>query len=307
MSSYLHGFGAFLPRRAVTNAELAQRLDCTPEWIENASGIRERRWAEDKTTIVDLAVEAAAAGLKQVNVPSSRIGLLILASGSAPPGFPAPGAELAARLGFGTTPVIDLPMASSGSLFGLALASRLVDTYGEVMVVAAEKMSAIVQAHPIDKNTAMLFGDGAGAAIVSNRPGPWEILGHALHSDGQFREDLAYDWNSTLRMNGLSVILQASRKLPEVIQEVLTRVQIPAADVSTFLLHQANQNLLMRVAKALGVLPERIFSNIARYGNTSSASMLVAAEEWSQQTPAIGPIVFAAFGAGLHWGALVAK
>src|SRR5262249_22761780 len=160
-------------------------------------------------------------------------------------------------------------------------------------------------AHPLDQNTAILFGDGAGAALVSSRPGPWEVVDHALHSDGQFMEYLAYDWKSPLKMNGRTIILQVTRKLPDVIREVLDRVQVPAADVSAFLLHQANQNLLARVAKSLSVPGERVYSNIARYGNTSSASMLIAAAEWSQTSPVPGPVVFAAFGAGLHWGALL--
>jgi 3-oxoacyl-[acyl-carrier-protein] synthase-3 len=108
-------------------------------------------------------------------------------------------------------------------------------------------------------------------------------------------------------MNGLTVILQASRKLPAAIAEVLARQNVAAQDVAAFLLHQANQNLLTRVAKALGVPAERVFSNVARYGNTSSASMLIAAAEWSQANPPVGPVVFSAFGAGFHWGALLAR
>jgi 3-oxoacyl-[acyl-carrier-protein] synthase-3 len=307
MSAYLHGFGAYVPERVVSNAELAERLGCAADWIESASGIRERRWAGPETSVVDLGSAAAADCLERAGTSPSNVGILILASGSAPPGFPAPGVAVAARLGLGTAPVLDLPMASAGSLFGLSLAARLAEIYGDVLVVAAEKMSAIINAHPLDPNTAMLFGDGAGAALVSSRPGPRQILHSVLHSDGQFREDLSFDWASPLRMNGLSVILQASRKLPAVIREVLDHVGNAPAEVSAFLVHQANQNLLARVAKSLGVPTERVFSNIARYGNTSSASLLIAAEEWDRQNPPAGPVVFAAFGAGLHWGALVAQ
>lgn len=307
MSAYLHGFGAHLPERAVSNAELATQLGCTAEWIESASGIRERRWAGEEAGVVELGAVAATACLSRAGIAASQLGLLILASGSAPPGFPAPGAALAHRLGLGTVPILDLPMASAGSLFGMSLAANLCESYGDVLVVAAEKMSAVIRAHPLDQNTAMLFGDGAGAALVSSRPGPRAILQSVLHTDGQFREDLAFNWSSPLKMNGLSVILQATRKLPAVIGEVLGLAGIPAADVEMFLVHQANQNLLARVAKALGVAPERVYSNIARYGNTSSASMLIAAAEWDQQNPPPGPAVFAAFGAGLHWGALVAR
>lgn len=307
MSAYLHGFGAYVPERVVPNQELASRLDCAAEWIESASGIRERRWAADDQTVADLGRAAAEECLARAGIEPSKIGLLILASGSAPPGFPAPGAELAHQLNLGTTPVIDLPMASAGSLFGLVLASQMCAAFGDVLVVAAEKMSAVIQAYPLDRNTAMLFGDGAGAAVVSSRSGGREILRSVLHTDGQFRDDLRFNWTSPLHMNGLSVILQAGRKMPAAIQEVLAQEGLAAADVGAFLVHQANQNLLVRVAKALGVPAERVFSNIARYGNTSSASLLIAAAEWERTTPAQGPAAFAAFGAGVHWGAMLTR
>lgn len=307
MAAYFHGFGSYVPDRVITNAELAPRLNCEAAWIEDVSGIRERRWAEESTSVVDLGFAAAQDCLTRSSVEASSIKLLILASGSAPPGFPGPAAELAVRLGLGTTPVLDLPIASAGSLFGMALAARLAESMGDVLVVAAEKMSAVIQAFPLDPNTAILFGDGAGAALISPRPGLLRVLNSAIHTDGQFRQDLAFDWSSAFKMNGLGVILQASRKLPSAIREVLDHAGVAAADVATFLVHQANQNLLNRVAKSLAVPPERVFSNIARYGNTSSASLLIAAAEWASLDVPPGPVVFAAFGAGYHWGALIAS
>ena len=296
-----------MPPRVVTNAEIAARVERTEEWIESVSGIRERRWAASETTVADLAVAAAEDCLSRMGVAASSLGMIIVASGSAQPGFPGPAAEVASRLGLDRTPALDVPMASAGSLFGLVMASQMAGQFGDVLVIGAEKMSAILEAHPLDPNTAILFGDGAGAALVSARRGRWEILDSVLHSDGSFRDALAFDWTSPLRMNGLSVILQATRKLPSAIQEVLGRTGIAAADVAAFLLHQANQNLLLRVAKSLNVPAERVFSNVARYGNTSSASLLIAAAEWSRGNPPQGPVVFSAFGAGLHWGALVVQ
>jgi 3-oxoacyl-[acyl-carrier-protein] synthase-3 len=307
MSAYLHAFGAHLPARVVSNAELAARVGCTPEWIESVSGIRERRWADEDASVADLAVAAAEDCLARPSSDRRKLGMVILASGSAPPGFPGPAAEVAARLGLENTPVLDLPMASAGSLFGMALASRLADSLGDILVVAAEKMSAVIQAYPLDQNIAVLFGDGAGAVLVSNRESPRRILHSVLHTSGELRQELSFDWKSAFKMNGGSVILHASRKIPSAIREVLDHESIAPANVSTFLVHQANQNLLVRVAKALAVPAERVFSNIARYGNTSSASLLIAAAEWeplSSERP--GPVVFAAFGAGFHWGALVA-
>ncbi|HEY2844142.1 MAG TPA: ketoacyl-ACP synthase III [Bryobacteraceae bacterium] len=304
MSACLHAFGAHLPDRVVTNSELAERVGRTAEWIENACGIRERRWTAPETTVADMGVAAAEDCLRKAGVATKTLGMLLVASGSGARGFPGPAAEVADRLCLIGVPAIDIPMASAGSLFGLAMAMRLAETYGDVLVVASEKMSAAVEDDP---NTAILFGDGAGAALVSSRPGRWRMLDAVLHTDGQYRADLAMDASGTLRMNGLAVILQAARKIPSSIEEVLARQGLSAQQVTAFLLHQANLNLLTRVAKALGVDGSKIFTNVQRYGNTSSASMLIAASEWAETNPAPGPVVFSAFGAGFHWGALLAQ
>ncbi len=301
--SYLHAFGAHLPARVVENAELASQLGCTSEWIESASGIRARRWAGQET-VADLAVAAARDCLSRAGLEASHLGLIIVSSGSAERRFPGPASTVAAALGLNATPVLDLPIASAGAIFALSLASQLTSCYGEILVIAAEKMSTVIQGAPLDQNTAILFGDGAGAALVSSRPGRIEVLDSVLHTDGANRDDLALDLTGPLRMNGLTVILQVSRKLPAVIQEVLRRAGIAPAAVKQFVMHQANQNLIMKVAKSLAVDSSLMFSNIARYGNTSSASMLIAASEWE---PAPGPVVFAGFGAGFNWGALVAR
>ena len=151
-------------------------------------------------------------------------------------------------------------------------------------------------------------GDGAGACLVSPTEGKARVLGSALHSDGAFAEDLRLPFDRPLEMNGRSVILQASRKVPRAISELLEKHGRKAADVGTFLMHQANQNLIDRVALALEVPADRFYSNIARYGNTSSASMLIAAAEWAESGwPKGEPVCFAAFGAGFHWGALLAQ
>ena len=306
MRAYLHGFGHFVPERIVTSEEIGARIGRSAEWIVNASGIHERRWAAPGVSAADMGVAAAEDCFRRTGVPRSSIGLVIVSSGSEAAGFPGPAAEIATRLGLGTAPALDVPVASAGSVFGLALAMRLAEAYGNVLLVATEKMSALIEAHPLDPNTAMLFGDGAAAALISSHMGLWRMDNAVLHSDGEYRGALAYSPGSGLTMNGLTVILQAGRKLPSVIEELLRRQGIAAGDVQAFLLHQANLNLLTRVGKALNVAQERIFTNVDRYGNTSSASMLLAASEWAAGDPPSGPIVFAAFGAGFHWGAVAA-
>ncbi|HLJ15983.1 MAG TPA: ketoacyl-ACP synthase III [Bryobacteraceae bacterium] len=306
--AFLRGFGAWLPERVVTNEQLAQRLGCQPDWIHNVSGIRERRYAEETVTVADLAVRAGEDCLARTGADRSKIGMLMVASGSAERRFPGPAAEVARRLELTDRPAIDLPMASAGSLFGMALASRLVDTWGDVLVIAAEKMSVFVDREPLDRNVAILFGDGAGACLVSGAAGPAKIVDSILRSDGAFTDALKLDFGGPLVMNGLSVILQAARKLPKAIKELLARNGIEPNAVQVYLLHQANQNLIAKIASGMGVETASFYSNIERYGNTSSASMLIAASEWAASAGfGSAPLVFGGFGAGFHWGALLAE
>ncbi len=296
--AYIRAFGSYLPQRVITNAELAERLACDADWILKVSGIEERRYASEP--VVELGVLAAQDCLSRAG--AVKIGMVIASSGSAERRFPGPAAEIASKLGLAGVPALDVPMASAGSLFGLAVAARMP---APVLVVAAEKMSAAIGG---DKNTAILFGDGAGACLVDPNEGLAKIVRSDLHSDGAYTEALRLEFGAPIHMDGGTVILQAARKVPAAIKESLDAAGYPASSVRAFLMHQANQNLIVRIAKALEVAPERFFSNIARYGNTSSASMLIAAAEWNSQ---IGfardePVIFAAFGAGFHWGALVA-
>lgn len=306
--AYIAGFGAYLPGRVVSNAELAQRLGCEADWILQASGIAERRYAAEDEGVVEMAVKAAEDCLARAGRPAAEVRLLVVATGSGPRRFPGPASEVAQRLGLEQIPALDVAVASAGSLIGMILGDSLAPAYGTVLVLAAEKMSSVVLREPADRNTAILFGDGAGACLLSNERGAARILDHVLHSDGAFAEALKLAGDGTLSMDGRSVILQASRKLPRVIAELLDRRRVAAADVAAFLMHQANQNLMDGAARALRVPGERFFSNIRRYGNTSSASMLIAAADWQAEAgfrPG-EPVVFAAFGAGFHWGAVLA-
>lgn len=307
--SVLKAFGAYLPARIVPNQELGCKLNRTPDWILDVSGIEERRYAAENESVADMAVAAATQCLERAGMTVSDIGLFIVSSGSSERRFPGPASVVANRLGASSTPALDIPMASAGALFGLALAAQLAETYGNVLVVASEKMSTVAQREPMEQGVAILFGDGAGACLVSPGDGPYRIVDSVLHSDGSFAEDLRLEFEAPLAMNGRSVIMQASRKIPGVITELLERNGICPAEIKIFLMHQANQNLIDRVAKTINVEPAMFYSNIREYGNTSSASMLIAASEWWQSPgPTRGDkICFATFGAGFHWGALLVE
>jgi 3-oxoacyl-[acyl-carrier-protein] synthase III len=305
----IRAFGAYLPARVVTNDELAARLKCESTWIREVSGISERRYGSPDESVTNMAVEAAKHCLARAGTAVTGVGLVIVSSGSSDCRFPGPAAEVANQLGIAQIPAIDLPVASAGSLFGMALAAMLAPRYGDVLVIASEKMSSVVAHEPVDPGTGILFGDGAGACLISAEESPGRIVDHVLHSDGSFAQDLRLEFDSPLSMNGRSVIMQASRKIPAAIHEVLERNRKKAAEIEVFLMHQANQNLIDRVARSLEVEPSKFYSNIARYGNTSSASMLIAASEWwLDPGPKPGQLIcFAAFGAGFHWGALLAE
>lgn len=307
--AFLKAFGCYLPDRVVTNEEIGGRVGCDAEWIRNVSGIDERRFAGEEESVADMACRAAEDCLQRAGMKASELGMLIVASGSWERQFPGPAATVARKLGLDSVPALDVPMASAGSLFGLSLAYRLCATVGPILVIGAEKMSGVVERQPMERGVAILFGDGAGACLIHPSDGFAKVLDCGLYSDGAYAEDLTLPFESPLQMNGRSVILQASRKIPRAIAALLERQSRRAADVAVFLMHQANQNLIARVAQALEVAEERFYSNIRRFGNTSSASMLIAAAEWSK-SHTLHPgetVCFAAFGAGFHWGALLAE
>jgi 3-oxoacyl-[acyl-carrier-protein] synthase III len=306
--SYLRAFGHHVPTNTVTNADLETRTGRTAASIEKTSGILERRYAAQSETVADLGLAAANACLKNANLTPQDIGLILFSSGSAERTFPGPASVLAQKLGLTATPAIDIPVASAGSLIALAFAADLTPRYGNVLVVASEIMSRRIS--DADPDTAILFGDGAGACIVSRDKGPLHIADTALFTDGNYADALQLQHGGSIQMKGLDVIVQASRKIPRSIEDLLTKNNLKPADVSVYLMHQANVNLIRKVATALAI-PDpdaRFFRNIQRYGNTSSASLLIAASEWraANPTPPTAPVVFAAFGAGFNWGAILA-
>ncbi len=303
----LRAFGAWLPPRRMTNAELAPMLGITPNWILEVTGIEERRYAADEDTVAVIGLNAARDCLERAGVAAADLGMILVASGSANRICPGPASQVAASLGLASTPALDVPVPSCGSLIALALAAQLAPAVGRVLVVGAEIMSRLVERTPENKDTAILFGDGAGACLVDPDQGFAHIAGWNLYTDGSMAEILKVE-AGRFSMDGRGVILQAARKLPRAIVELLDRHRITPTGIDTYLLHQANLNLIARVAASVKAPQERFFTNIVSRGNTSSASLLIAACEWhrAQTAPLSNPIVLAAFGAGLNWGALLA-
>lgn len=307
--AFIRGFGSYLPSRVVKNEEIGWFTGRTPEWIVGVSGIEQRRFAADHEDVATLAARAGERCLQSAKLAAKDVGLLIVSSGTAERSFPGPAATVTQKLGLNRASGIDLPMASAGSLFALAMARDLAPRYGNVLVIGAERMSKVALRQPINRSSAALFGDGAGACVVSAKEGFLEIVDSTLNTDGTGSEDLRLGFDAPLEMRGRSVIKNAAKKIPAGIREVLHNSDLHPNEVEAFFVHQANLHLIEGFARTLGVARETFPTNIAHCGNTSSASMLIVADEYFREhaIKAGKYFVFAAFGAGFHWGAVLAK
>lgn len=302
--AHLTGFGAALPERVVTNAELAAELAVEEDWIFAASGIRERRYASAGESPADLAHRAAEEALRGAGLAPSELRGVIVGSGTAPRSFPGISADLGARL-HASGPAFDVPLASVGGLFALAIAVDMAPRYGPILAVGAEVMSTVLARPPRAKETAILFGDGAGACVVAPGDGEVQVADIRIASDGAYANDLTLLPGEPLRMNGRQVILQANRKLQSAVREIVASSGLTLADVDLFVFHQANRNLLRQVAGGLKIDAAKVFLNLERLGNTSAASLLIALHDAHAQglLRRGSRVVLAAFGAGFSWGA----
>jgi 3-oxoacyl-[acyl-carrier-protein] synthase-3 len=302
--SAITAFGHFLPAGVLSNEALAAEFQVTPEWIVSACGIETRRTVAAEETVCDLAERAALACLQDAGITADKLGAIVACTGTPPRQFPGVSAEVQKRLKAGGIPAFDLHLASISGLFALALAERMCGQWGPTLVVAAETMTRVLAHGPRAKETAILFGDGAGACLVSPGDAPLAIRDIRVSSDATFSEALRLDFDSTFHMDGRTIILHAARKLVRAVAELLERHSLRVDQVDLFLFHQANLRLLEKLLQELKIDRRQCFINIEKYGNTSSASWLIAASE-AKAAGLLRPgtkVVLAAFGAGLSWG-----
>ena len=305
----LVGFGHYLPAGMLTNEALASEFHVALEWIVSMCGIQTRRVAAPEETVCDLAEHAARACLQDAGISADKLGAIIACTGTPHRQFPGVSAEVQKRLNVPGIPAFDLHLASISGLFGLALANRMCETWGPTLVVAAETMTRVMAQPPRVKESAILFGDGAGACLVASGPGPLAIQDIRIASDATFSEALKLDFGSTLQMDGRTIIMHAVRKLARAVAELLEKYSLRVNDVGLFLFHQANLRLLERLMQELKIDRRQCFVNVDKYGNTSSASWLIAASE-ARAAGLLRPgmkVVIAAFGAGLSWGAALVE
>lgn len=316
------GIGAYVPSRVLTNFDLEKMVETSDEWILTRTGIRERRLAADTETTSDLAAAAAMRALDNAKVLPEQVDLIIVATITPDMPFPATACLVQRKIGARKTAAFDLEAACSGFVYGLEIGQQFImsRTYDTVLVIGAEKLSSIVDWR--DRNTCVLFGDGAGAAVLQNRPSSHGLLTAVMGADGGNADLLFMPGGGSkcpatpdsvdarlhyLRMNGKETFKNAVQAMNTAAQEALARCGLEISQIKCIIPHQANRRIIDALGTRLGAKPEQVLINLDRYGNTSAASVAIALEEAvaTGRVERGDLILIVAFGAGLTWGAAV--
>ena len=316
------GWGRYMPARRLTNYDLEQMVDTNDEWITHNTGIRERRIAEPTETTVDMALEASRIALERAQVRPEDLGLIILATSTPDYFVPAGASLLQDRLGARGVPAFDLSAGCTGWLYGMVTATQFIKTgmYERVLVVGAEKVSAGIDY--TDRNTAIMFGDGAGATVLEASNSPTGLLSYELGSDGAlwdalycpgggaanpFSQKVLDNRENFLRMDGKRVFKFAVKSMTRSIQNVVESSGLPFSEIDYLIPHQSNTRIIEMATHRLKFDPSKVMVNLDRYGNTSAAALPIALAEAADQGKIKDGdhVVLSGFGAGMTWGSAV--
>lgn len=320
MRSVITGTGSALPKRCVSNAELAETVETSDEWIVERTGIRFRHIAGDGETTSSLAVDASRRALEAAGLQPSDIDLIVLATATPDQTFPATATIVQAELGILDCVAFDVAAVCSGFLYAVQVADSMLraGAHSKALVIGAETFSRILDWQ--DRATCVLFGDGAGAMVMEAREptqaGGRGVLAAKLHADGRYNELLYVDGGPSttgtvgkLRMKGREVFRHAVTNLSAVMTESLTLAGLEPDAVDWVVPHQANARILDATAKKLGLAPEKVVVTVDRHANTSAASVPLALDE-AVRDGRIKPghlVVLEAMGGGFTWGAAVVR
>ena len=322
------GLGVAVPERVVTNAWFAERLDTSDEWIVERTGIRERRIAAPGQTVAGLSHEAAKIALSRAGVPATQLDSIVLGTASPDRLLPSTACDLQVLLGAVNAAAFDISAACPGFVYALTVAEGLIASGQSrtALVLGAEKLSAIVDQE--DRSTVILFGDGAGAAVVERveaaGPKARGILSTFLKSDGRLAnllyrpgggasdpisEKVVAERSHFMKMSGREVFKAAVLAMADATDEAMRRAGVTADQIDLLVPHQANIRIIEATAKHAGMPMSKVMVNVDRYGNTSSASIPLALDQ-AEREGRIGPgslVLLVAFGAGFTWGSAVVR
>ncbi|WP_223649833.1 3-oxoacyl-ACP synthase III family protein [Hymenobacter psoromatis] len=325
------GVGHYVPARVVKNAELEEMMATSDAWIQERTGVQERRWFEEgKDTTAGMGAEAARRALAQAGLTVDDVQLIVFATLSPDYFFPGSGVLMQRELGMtGNVPALDVRNQCSGFIYGLSVADQFVRTgmYDTVLVVGSEIHSSGLDKTPRGRAVSVIFGDGAGAVVLRPaREASHGILSTHLHAQGEFAEELIVKEPSSNRenrtqyifdheqdlypyMNGQNVFKHAVVRFPQVITEALDQNGYQAQDIDLLIPHQANLRITQYVQQKMGLPDDKVFSNIQRYGNTTAASIPIALSEAVQEgrIKRGDLLCLAAFGSGFTWASALIK
>jgi 3-oxoacyl-[acyl-carrier-protein] synthase-3 len=330
-SAIITGMGYYVPDNIVTNEDLSKIMDTNNEWIIERTGIKERRWINNDESTSSMALEASKNAIADAGIEKSAIDFIIFATLSPDYYFPGPGVTLQKELGLDTIGALDVRNQCSGFVYALSIADQYIKTgmYENILVVGSEYHSGGLDKTTKGRGVSVIFGDGAGAAIVSKSPSAERgILSTHLHAQGEHAEELTLIGPSTRRwvpeiidndgkndqaiypyMNGTFVFKHAVTRFPQVIGEALIKNNLQSTDIDLLIPHQANLRISQFVQKKMGLSNDQVFNNIQKYGNTTAASIPIALAEAKQagKVKEGDLICLAAFGSGFTWASALIR
>jgi 3-oxoacyl-[acyl-carrier-protein] synthase-3 len=321
--------GMHVPPRIVTNDDLSKIMDTSDDWIRQRTGIRQRHWVAEGVATSDLAKEAAEKALKNANLDRSQIDMIILATLSPDHEFPGTACFLQKKLGIPGIPALDVRQQCTGFIYSMSIADQFIrnGVYRNILVVGAEIHSKGLQKTNDGRDVTVLFGDGAGAVVLSatevkDPKTDSHILSTHLHADGAFAEELWTPAPGTAnsaervgareiaenlhfpRMNGKTVFMHAVKRMPEALQEALDQNKVRPGEIDLFVFHQANLRINDMIAKQFGIPEEKVFNTIERFANTTAATIPIGLDEAVRAGKLKKGMLVAsaAFGSGFTWG-----
>lgn len=307
MNAGIVGIGRYLPERIITNADLEKMMDTSDEWIRTRTGIEERRIAEDNINTSDMAFFAAQNAIKDAGISPEEIDLILVATVTPDRPFPSVACMLQERLGAKKAAAMDISAACAGFMYGVITGKQFIETgvYKNILVVGVEKLSKVTNWE--DRNTAVLFGDGAGAVILGPVSKDRGILSFELGADGTGGKHLYQD--EYIIMNGREVFKFAVRQMGESCINVLEKAGLTKEDVDFLIPHQANIRIMEASRQRLELPVEKMSKTVHKYGNTSAASIPISIVEELEagKIKDDDVIVMVGFGGGLTWGAIAIR
>jgi len=316
------GTGSYVPEKILTNEDLSRIVDTSDEWITTRTGIKQRRIAAKDEHTSDMATKAALKAIEQAKISPVEIDLILVATATPDMLFPATACFVQKKIGATNAACLDISAACAGFLFGVEIAQQFITshTYDTVLVIGADKLTAITNWS--DRNTCILFGDGAGAAILRHRGGSHGVISTHIGSDGQYTDILFMpgggsrcpitrenvDLNlQTIHMTGKEVYKQAVTAMLSAAQKALEQAGLRIEDIACVIPHQANMRIIEAIADRLGIPLEKFYVNLDRYGNTSAAAVAIALDEANRsgRIKSGDYILMVVFGGGLTWASTV--